>query len=81
MFGETKRGSSIQDIIDRMTKRHKQFWSNIQYKDDEGRTINISRDFLEEGMTIDEVIEDYITHSTDEDFEQNIYTISRMGAS
>lgn len=71
MFGETKKAWSFQELLDSMSKRHKEFWSNIMFKDEDGKTINITREFLQD-MTFDEVVNDWIAFG---DTEQTIHTI------
>ena len=78
MFGETKRFFTLEECLESMTKRHNKFWSNIKWKDEEGRTINFSREFFEEqGMSKEEIISDWLEHASKEElFEDTIYTIN-----
>lgn len=73
--GETKPYWSLKECIDGMTKRHQDFWSNIQYKDQHDKTINVSREFIEQGMSLDEVVADYLENASPEDLKQTIYSI------
>lgn len=72
--GEVKKAESIKDLIEnRMTKKQKQFWSEVKYYDAQGRVIQITREFLDEqGMTIEDVISDWITWG---DLEGEIITL------
>ena len=72
-IGELKREFTPQDVVANMSKRHKQFWSNFMYKDEQDRTINITKEFLEQGMTMDEVIADWIEYAEDSQLEEPIY--------
>ena len=75
MFGETKSSLSIDDLFNKMTKRHKEHWSEIKFKDEQGRTIQITREFLEQGMTIEEIIEDWILNCQDR-LKDEIFSIN-----
>ena len=75
MFGETKKALSINDLFNKMTKRHREHWSEIKFKDEQGRTIQITREFLEQGMTIGEIIEDWIINCKDR-LEDEIFSIN-----
>ena len=68
MIGHIRKAPSVAEVIEALPKRVKTYWSNIQYKDEEGRTINISREYLQEqGMSIAEVIEDHLQYGDTED--------------
>jgi len=77
MVGETKRFFTLEECLENMTKRHKKFWSNIKWKDEEGRTISFSREFFEEqGMSKEEVIQDWLDNATEEElFDETIYSL------
>jgi hypothetical protein len=78
MIGHLRTAATVAEAIDALPKRVKKCWSNIMYKDEEGRTINIPRDFLEEqGMSIDEIIADCIEHGNIED---NILILNPKGS-
>lgn len=68
MIGHLRKAPSVAEVIEALPKRVQTYWSNIMYKDEEGRTINITREYLEEqGMTIEEIIQDHIEHGDTED--------------
>ena len=76
MVGETKLAKSVEDLIEKMTKRHSNFWGVIKFKDEENRTISITREFMDdEGMTIEEIIEDHIEFG---DLEEDIHSINNI---
>lgn len=70
--GEIIPAKSIDDLLDKAPKRIKEHWSSISFKDDKYRTIRITRDFLDQGMTLGEVIEDWLTFATPEDLQADI---------
>lgn len=76
LFGERKKAIDFQDLLDnRMTKKQKEFWSQIKFQDNKGRTICITREFLEQGMAFDEVVFDWVENNP-EFLEDVIHTIN-----
>jgi hypothetical protein len=75
LIGVNKPAKDFDDLLNRMTKKERENWSEVRFKDEEGRTILITREFLEQGMTLDEVIQDHLTHNP-ELLEQEILTIN-----
>lgn len=73
--GEVVPAKSPQELIENMTKRHAEFWSDIKFKDEADRTIMITREFLEQGMTIDSLIENYIANADEELLNESIHTL------
>lgn len=63
IIGEMRRAESIETLLAGMCKRHKQFWSNIEFRDQDGNTINVTREFLEQGMSVREVCADWIENA------------------
>ncbi len=61
----------------KMLERQKKFWSSIRYKDPQGRTICITREYLDEGMTLEEVISDHIMFG---DVEEDIMCLNPRGS-
>jgi hypothetical protein len=60
-WGEEIRAKDLNDLLEnRLSKRHQNFWSSINFIDDEGQKIKIQKEFLEQGMSIDEAIQDWI---------------------
>jgi len=45
-----------------MTKKETEFWSHVQWLNDDNNTVQITRDFIEQGMSIDEVVIDWMEH-------------------
>ncbi len=76
MIGEVRPAWSIQECLDGLTKRQKQFWSNIMWRDAEGRTMNFHKEFLEQGMTNDEIIDDWIWNTSADEQEQPIHVLN-----
>lgn len=77
-IGFTRRADNFDDLLNNvMTKRDKEFWSNIQFKDSHNRTINITREFLEQGMTFDEVVYDWIDNATEDELTEEILSINK----
>jgi len=76
MVGEKVKAIDFDDLTDsRMSKRHQKFWSNIMFMDSEGRTINVTREYLQQGMTFEEAVTDWIDYATPEQLEETIHTI------
>lgn len=77
MCGQEVRALDFDDLLEnRMTKKQKTFWSNVQFKDSQGRTINIAREFIDEqGMSFDEVFHDWIDNATQAELESKIHVI------
>ena len=74
MFGEKLKAKNFDDLLNRMNKKQKLYWSNVKFIDSEGHTINISREFLEQGMTFDEIVLDWKLHCKDF-LDETIHTI------
>lgn len=72
--GYKVKAKNFEDLVkNRMTKRQKEFWSEIKYKDENENTIVIHREYLEEqGMTFDEIVQDYLEYASDEDLNEVI---------
>lgn len=72
--GEKLKANDFNDLIEnRMSKRHKEFWSEVKFKDEDGETITINREFLDEqGMTFDEVVNDWKSFASEEELQEEI---------
>ncbi len=72
--GVTKAAENFTDLLENvMTKKELEFWSHIQFKDSENRTIQITREYLEEqNMTFEDCVADWLANG---DIEQEIYSI------
>ena len=78
MIGHIRKAPSVAEVIEALPKRVKTYWSSIQYKDEDGRTICITREFLEEqGMSIAEVIEDHLSFG---DTKEEILVLNPIGS-
>jgi len=78
MIGHIRKAPSPAEVIEALPKRVKNYWSSIKYKDEEGRTIVITRYYMDEqGMTLAEVIEDHISHG---DTEEDILVLNPKGS-
>jgi len=73
MIGEVAYAEDVHDLIsNRMLKRWNN-WETIKYKDDDGKTVVVTRYFMDDdGMSVQEVIDDYYQNATSEDFEDEI---------
>jgi len=68
MIGHIRKAPSVAEVIEALPKRVKTYWSSIKYKDEEGRTICITKEYLEEqGMTIAEIIQDHLDYGDTDD--------------
>ncbi len=77
-IGETKTAESIEQLLEsKMLERQKKSWSCIKYKDSQGRTITITQDYISQGMTIPEIIEDHIKYG---DIEEEILCLNPRGS-
>ncbi len=77
-IGEIKSAHSIEELLEsKMTIRQKKFWSNIRYRDAQNRTIDITREYLEQGMTIEQVVKDYIEYGN---IEEEIMCLNPRGS-
>lgn len=72
--GEKVKAKDFDDLIEnRMSKRHKEFWSEVKFKDEDGETITINREFLDEqGMTFEEVVNDWKSFASEEELQEEI---------
>ena len=79
MIGQEVRAIDFQDLINnRMTNKQKAFWSNVMFKDSEGRTIQITREFFDEQlMTESQIVADWIEHG---DTEEEITVLNPNGS-
>ena len=75
LVGQSITATSLSEVIDKMGFRLKNSWSNIKYKDSDNRTINITREFLDAGMSQNEIIADYIHWGNEHDFNEEILSI------
>jgi hypothetical protein len=73
--GTWKPAKDFDDLLNKMTKKQREFWSNIQFIDSQGRLINITREFLEEGMTFDEAVWDWLEWADINQLEEKIHAI------
>jgi len=77
MIGHIRKAPSVAEVIEALPKRVQTYWSSIKYKDEEGRTICITKEYLEEqGMTIAEVIQDHLQYG---DTDDNIMVLNPKG--
>lgn len=73
IVGEAVSASSLGDLLGKMLKRQKNYWQVIKYKDDENRTIQVSREFWEDqGMSFAEIVEDWLEYANEDDLEEEI---------
>ena len=79
IIGEEVRAIDFQDLLNnRMTNKQKEFWSNVMFKDCEGRTIQITREFFDEQlMSESEIVADWIEHG---DTEAEITVLKKNGS-
>jgi len=73
-YGEWRKAKDINDLFNRMSKRQLAYWSHIEFKDEQDNTIHISRWLLEQGMSIEDCINDWKLHCSDQ-FNETIYAI------
>jgi len=79
IIGEEVRAIDFKDLLNnRMTNKQKEFWSNVMFKDCEGRTIQITREFFDEQlMSESEIVADWIEHG---DTEAEIRVLNPKGS-
>jgi len=78
IVGHIRKAPSVAEVIEALPKRVKEYWSSIKYKDEEGRIISITREYLEDqGMSIQEIIEDHIQFG---DTTENIIVLNPVGS-
>lgn len=78
MIGHIRKAPSIEAVIKALPKKVKACWSSIKFIDGEGRTITITREYLEDqGMTILDVVEDWIEHG---DTTEEIMVLNPSGS-
>lgn len=77
IVGEKVKAKDFTDLIEnRLSKRLKNFWSEIKFQDDDGNTIVINREFLDEqGMSFDEVVSDWLVNASEDDLQEVIQTV------
>lgn len=59
IIGEKKKAKSFDELLKGMSKRHKELWECVKFKDEEGDTISISREFLEQGMSFEQIVSEH----------------------
>lgn len=68
IIGELFKAKDIDDLIDnRLPKRVLNNWEVISFVNSKNQNISITKEFLDEGMTIDEVINDWIDNGDTEE--------------
>lgn len=77
IVGERVKAVDFDDLLEnRLSKRLKTFWSEIKFQDQDGNTICINREFLEDqGMSFDEVVADWKDNASPEELEEVIHAI------
>jgi hypothetical protein len=61
IVGELFKAIDINDLLEnRLPKRVLNNWEIISFVDSENRNINITKEFMDDGMTLNEVIQDWI---------------------
>lgn len=76
-IGTTRKAEDFAGLINNvMTRKEKKHWSNIQFKNKENQTVNITREFLEYGMTFEEVVNDWIENASEEMLCEEILSIN-----
>ena len=78
IIGELRRAWDLDDLMATMIRRHNSLWSTIEWRDNDGRRVVLTRDFLIEGMTVQECIDDWLTHAETADFEEPIRFMTRQ---
>ena len=72
-IGEIAYAENINDLLDNKMLKRWSNWGVIKFKDDDGRTISVQRHYMDDdGMSAQEVIEDYHTYASLEDLEEDI---------
>lgn len=68
-FGKIVYAEDIHDLLgNKMSKADRKTWELIKYRDEQGRVICITREFMDDqGMTLEEVIDDWLEHGVSED--------------
>jgi len=79
MVGEQKKAENIKDLLEnKMNQRQKNFWTHVMFLNEDGETIQITREFLEEqGMLEHEIVQDWICHG---DTEAEIIVLNPKGS-
>lgn len=74
IVGVTKIAKDFKDLFEnKFSKKEKEFWSHVQFKDSENRTIQITREFFEEQkMTFEQCVSDWLEHG---DLKEEILSI------
>jgi hypothetical protein len=69
ILGEVFKAIDIHDLIqNKLPKRVLERWEIISFVDSENRNISVTREYIDEdGMTIDEVIQDWIDNGHTEE--------------
>ncbi len=65
-IGEEFRAKDFADLINNRLPKRLNEWMCIKFIDDQGRTISISSDFMDEGMSFDECVDDWVQHMEDQ---------------
>ena len=78
IIGELAYADSIEDLLEnKLLKRQHRSWQTIQYRDEDDDIIEITREFLDDqGMTLDEVVNDWKMHGQP---EEEIEAINSLG--
>lgn len=74
IVGELIKAKDISDLIEnRLSKKVSNNWEIISFVDSKNRSINVTKEFLEEGMTLNEVIQDWIDNG---DIEEPVMALN-----
>ena len=74
--GLLRRAWSLEDLFENLPKWVQRSLSHVQYRDEEGRMIQITHYFMEDqGMTIQECIDDWIENMEDQ-FDEEIHCMN-----
>lgn len=68
LMGQWKPAVDFDDLLkNRMTKKQQENWEAVEYIDDQGRKIHITREFFDYShWDLDDVIEDWIEHNPEQ---------------
>ena len=64
IIGTSKYAKDFADLLEnKFSNKEKIFWSHVQFKDSENRTIQITREYFEEQkMTFEECVNDWLAY-------------------
>ena len=67
-LGKRMTANSVAEVVERCPKN----WEIIEFRNDDGHRVCVTKEFIDEGMTIEEVIVDWLEYASESELEERI---------